>query len=160
MEFKKELEIMLEAAKAASLNIMEYYKKGFHVEIKDDNSPVTEADKTTDKLIREKLGKAFPTYAFLTEESLDDKSRLNNDYVFIVDPVDGTEDFVHHYDEFTCNIALQSIFKQGRGLVELFPRVDPDLVQTNFTSINSLDIFDRRLDLLEMPNPINLAYFK
>ncbi len=106
MEFKKELEIMLEAAKAASLNIMEYYKKGFHVEIKDDNSPVTEADKTTDKLIREKLGKAFPTYSFLTEESLDDKSRLDNDYVFIVDPVDGTEDFVHHYDEFTCNIAL------------------------------------------------------
>lgn len=106
MNFDKEFNIMLEAAKAASLNIMDYYKKGFNVEIKGDNSPVTEGDKTTDALIRKILGEKFPNYSFLTEESMDDKSRLKNDFVFIVDPIDGTEDFIHGFKEFTCNIAL------------------------------------------------------
>ena len=76
--FEKELEASLEIAKVAMKNIMNYYVHGFHTEIKDDNSPVTEADKTTDVLIREYLGKLFPTYAFLTEESEDNKDRLNN----------------------------------------------------------------------------------
>ena len=48
----------------------------------------------------------FPTYAFLTEESNDDKSRLNEKYVFIIDPLDGTKDFVAKDDMFAINIAL------------------------------------------------------
>lgn len=104
--YQKELGLMLVAAKEASKNIMKYYKEGFHTEYKDDDSPVTEADKTSDVLIRNILSKEFPGYAFLTEESRDDKSRLNNDFVFIIDPLDGTEDYVHKDDEFTVNIAL------------------------------------------------------
>ncbi len=106
MNFEKEFSSMLEAAKAASLNIMNYYKKGFNVEIKEDNSPVTEADKTTDALVKNILSKKFPNYSFLTEESIDNKERLKNDYVFIIDPIDGTEDFINGFNEFTCNIAL------------------------------------------------------
>ena len=104
--YKEELNKMLEAGREASKNIMKYYNEGFHTEYKDDDSPVTEADKTSDVLIRNILSKAFPKYAFLTEESRDDKSRLNNDYVFIIDPLDGTEDYVHKDGEFTTNIAL------------------------------------------------------
>lgn len=104
--YQEELKRMIEASKLASENIMKYYRSGFHTVLKEDNSPVTEADKTSDVLIRDYLSKYFPTYAFLTEESKDDKSRLLNDYVFIVDPLDGTEDFVHKDDEFTVNIAL------------------------------------------------------
>ena len=104
--YKEELNKMLEAGREASKNIMKYYNEGFHTEYKDDDSPVTEADKTSDILIRNILSKAFPTYAFLTEESRDDKSRLNNDYVFIIDPLDGTEDYVHKDGQFTTNIAL------------------------------------------------------
>lgn len=104
--YNKELKSMIDVAKIAMSNIMKYFNNGFNVEIKSDNSPVTEADKTTDALIKNYLSKEFPTYSFLTEESVDDKARLNNDYVFIVDPLDGTEDFVHHRDEFTTNIAL------------------------------------------------------
>ena len=104
--YQKEIEKMIEAARAASKNIMNYYNSGFHTEYKEDHSPVTEADKTSDILIKNILHEAFPNYAFLTEESRDDKSRLNNDYVFIVDPLDGTEDYVHKDDQFTVNIAL------------------------------------------------------
>lgn len=104
--WEKELQAAIEAGLEARTKILEIYHKGFDVEIKEDNSPVTVADKTADKMIREYLSTRFPTYAFLTEESDDNKDRLNNDLVWIIDPVDGTKDFVARDDEFTTNIAL------------------------------------------------------
>lgn len=104
--WEKELEKAIEAGLLAKDKIMEIYNQGFDVEIKSDNSPVTIADKTADKIIKEFLANAFPTHAFLTEESEDDLNRLNNDYVWIVDPVDGTKDFVARDGGFTTNIAL------------------------------------------------------
>lgn len=104
--WEKELQAAIEAGKRARVKIMEFYNHGFDVEIKEDNSPVTIADKTADKIIREYLHEQFPEYAFLTEESEDSDARLSNDYVWIVDPVDGTKDFVAKDDQFTTNIAL------------------------------------------------------
>ena len=104
--WEKELEKAIEAGLLAKEKIMEIYNRGFDVEIKEDDSPVTIADKTADKIIKEYLSKAFPTHAFLTEESEDNKERLKNDFVWIVDPVDGTKDFVAKDGEFTTNIAL------------------------------------------------------
>lgn len=104
--WEKELKAAIDSGLVAREKIMEIYNRGFEVEIKDDNSPVTLADKTADRMIREILAKQFPTYAFLTEESEDDKNRLNNDYVWIVDPVDGTKNFVAKDGGFTTNIAL------------------------------------------------------
>ena len=104
--WEEQLNAAIEAGVAAIKGILEIYNTDFDVEIKDDNSPVTLADKNADKVIREHLHKAFPSYAFLTEETDDDLSRLNNDYVWIVDPVDGTKDFVAKDGGFTTNIAL------------------------------------------------------
>ena len=104
--FEKELEAAIVAAKRAVKGILEIYNTPFEVEIKEDNSPVTLADKGADKLIREYLGTMFPNYGMLTEESNDDLSRLDKDYIWIVDPVDGTKDFVARDNEFTTNIAL------------------------------------------------------
>ena len=104
--FEKELEEMKIAAELARNEILKVYSQDFDVEIKSDDSPVTEADKNADAIIKKYLSEKFPTYAFLTEESLDDGSRLQNDYVFIVDPVDGTKDFVAKNGQFTTNIAL------------------------------------------------------
>ena len=104
--WEKELKEAIIAGLKAKEKIMEIYNQGFDVEIKEDNSPVTIADKTADAIIREHLKKIFPDYAFLTEESEDDKSRLLNDYVWIIDPVDGTKDFVAKDGGFTTNIAL------------------------------------------------------
>ncbi len=101
-----ELSKMISAARIASRIILDVYHKGFEVFTKDDDSPVTEADKRADDAIREYLSWFFPDYAFLTEEHADNLSRLDKDLVFIIDPLDGTKDFVDHYDEFTVNIAL------------------------------------------------------
>ena len=97
---------MQKAALDAEKRIKEVYQTAFAVEIKSDDSPVTAADKGADELIRQELHRSFPDYALLTEESKDDPSRLLNANVFIVDPVDGTKEFVARNGEFTTNIAL------------------------------------------------------
>ena len=104
--WEEQLNAAIEAGVKAIKGILEIYNTNFDVEIKDDNSPVTLADKNADKVIREYLHNKYPEYAFLTEESTDNKERLNNDYVWIVDPVDGTKDFVAKDGGFTTNIAL------------------------------------------------------
>lgn len=101
-----ELEAALAAAKSAEAAILEVYNSPFEVEIKDDHSPVTSADKKADKIIRKALHAIFPEDAFLTEESSDLEDRFKAPRVWIVDPVDGTKEFVSHNGEFTTNIAL------------------------------------------------------
>lgn len=113
------LNAMIEAALHAEKVIKEIYGKPFEVEIKGDSSPVTEADKQADALIRKEISAKFPSFAFLTEESKDTLERLSNDYVIIVDPVDGTKEFVNHHDDFTTNIALAYKHEIVVGLVNV-----------------------------------------
>jgi 3'(2'), 5'-bisphosphate nucleotidase len=103
--YEEILKEMIKAGKEASAKVFEIYKKGFHVEIKSDASPVTDADLASDKIIRSHLGK-FEDIAWLCEEDSDDLSRLDKSLVFIVDPLDGTADFVKKDDSFGINIAL------------------------------------------------------
>lgn len=105
-KYLAELSEMIKVAKDASSLVLDIYHKGFTVEIKEDDSPVTDADKNSDKVIRSHLLKCFPDHAFLSEEESDDLSRLNKDLIFIIDPLDGTKDFVNHDDEFAINLAL------------------------------------------------------
>lgn len=104
--YEKELALMIYASKLAQEKILEIYHQKFDVEIKEDSSPVTLADKSADEIIRNLLMSNFPQYGMLTEESFDDHSRLSKEYIFVVDPVDGTKDFVAKDDQFTTNIGL------------------------------------------------------
>jgi len=116
--YERELEVALNAISSVRELILDiYHSADLGVEIKEDNSPVTRADKAADKKIREILSTAFPLYALLTEESVDDKARLSNDYVWIVDPVDGTKDFVAKNDQFTVNIGLSYKHKAVLGVI-------------------------------------------
>ena len=73
---------------------------------KKDGSPVTEADTQADAFLLTELKAYYPECGFLTEESDDSLSRLEKDWVWIIDPLDGTKEFINHEDEFTVNIAL------------------------------------------------------
>lgn len=106
MDFSKELYEAKKAAITAGKKIMEIYRTDFLVDYKEDESPVTQADLQANEIILNHLKEKFPNYAYLSEESVDDISRLNNDYCFIIDPIDGTTEFVGKTGEFTVNIAL------------------------------------------------------
>ena len=69
-------------------------------------SPVSEADLAVDRFLADHLRAARPDYGWLSEETADDRSRLNHDRVFIVDPIDGTRAFLAGGDEWTVAIAV------------------------------------------------------
>lgn len=125
MQQKEILEIMKNSAIRAGELIMEVYETDFTVEYKDDNSPLTLADRKANAHIVEQLKLHFPEYAILSEETEDDLKRLENAYCFIVDPLDGTKEFVKRNGQFTVNIALA--YKQHPILGVIYVPVTKDL---------------------------------
>lgn len=95
-------------AKEAGDAIMEIYEKDFSVEYKDDKSPLTEADVKSNEIICNALTSLYPDIPILSEENkaapyVDRKSW---DYFWLIDPIDGTKEFIKKNGEFTVNIAL------------------------------------------------------
>ena len=117
--WKKELEVAIEAAREAGKAIREIYDKpeNYDVEYKQDNSPLTAADKASNAIIMKYLKEAFPGYAVLSEEEKDDKTRLENDLCFVVDPLDGTKEFIKRNGQFTVNIALSYQHQAVMGVI-------------------------------------------
>ena len=125
MDKKLILEQMKKLAVEAGEIIMEIYETDFDVDYKDDASPLTMADKRANAHIVSHLTEAFPEIAMLSEEMKDDKSRRENDYCFIVDPLDGTKEFVKRNGQFTVNIAL--VYKGDPILGVIYVPVTKDL---------------------------------
>lgn len=94
----------VEAARAAEEVIRYYYPGGFEVSRKADSSPVTEADIECERVIKQTLGHAFPAHGFYGEEL--GQESCGADYVWLVDPIDGTKSFVRGYPFFSTQIAL------------------------------------------------------
>ncbi|MCK8061426.1 MULTISPECIES: 3'(2'),5'-bisphosphate nucleotidase CysQ [unclassified Fusibacter] len=99
------VEQIREICENASEIIMSYYKTDLKISSKEDDTPVTVADKASDKLIRAAL-KLLEDIPILSEETLDTKERLKASRIWLVDPLDGTKDFIGKTDEFAINIAL------------------------------------------------------
>jgi len=98
----------------AGKEVLEYYDQDFENE-KKENTPVTDADLASEKIILNGL-KKYKDFGILSEESSfakatddknkEDKSHIGKEWVFVVDPLDGTKDFVHKIDDFSVLIAL------------------------------------------------------
>ena len=98
------LRAALKAAKAAAEDIMCYYRGDFEIELKPDQTPVTVADRRAEEIIGGILLDAFPDHGFYGEES--GKKQADADYLWLVDPIDGTKSFVGGYGMFSTQIAL------------------------------------------------------
>lgn len=117
MDFKKLETVMRRLAIEAGAVIMEIYDSGdLGVEAKDDDSPVTKADKAADALISAGLRSAFPDVALVTEEQAATHD-VDAEQFLIVDPLDGTKEFVHRRGDFTVNIAFVDKGVPVRGVV-------------------------------------------
>ncbi|MCG8600342.1 MAG: 3'(2'),5'-bisphosphate nucleotidase CysQ [Verrucomicrobiales bacterium] len=97
-------EIAMQAGKA----ILEVYGTEFSVDIKEDTSPLTDADRKGNEVIVEALGRLYPDIPIISEETkaVEYEARKNWEYFWLVDPLDGTKEFVKRNGEFTVNIAL------------------------------------------------------
>lgn len=117
---KNALRAALTAARDAAKAILDIYDTAdFGVQYKDDNSPLTRADTASNDVIVSRLRQTFPEHAILTEESEDDMPRIENDWCWIVDPLDGTKEFIKRNGEFTVNIALTYRQRPVLGVVQV-----------------------------------------
>lgn len=119
------IEEIINIAKDASIEVMKIYEKDFAIEYKDDNSPLTEADLIANEIICNSLKKLYPHIPILSEESkiISYDERKSWSYVWIIDPIDGTKEFVKKNGEFTINIALVHAHTPVLGVVYA-PSVD------------------------------------
>ncbi|WP_417238531.1 3'(2'),5'-bisphosphate nucleotidase CysQ [Bizionia sp.] len=113
----KNLQIAIKASLAAGKEIMEVYDTAFAVDFKDDNSPLTEADKKANNIINSYLVPSKIPIISEENKQTDFSIRKHWETCWIVDPLDGTKEFVKRNGEFTVNIALVTQGKPVLGVI-------------------------------------------
>jgi 3'-phosphoadenosine 5'-phosphosulfate (PAPS) 3'-phosphatase len=127
-DFERELAVAAAAATAAGAVVRDLYERAAATTYtKGDGSLVTDADLAADRAIRDALTAAFPADAILTEEGVDDDSRLGAVRCWLVDPIDGTNQFVDRTGEFDVLIALAV---DGRPVVGVLYQPTTDTLLT------------------------------
>jgi len=110
-----EIHLAINAAIKAGEAVMEVYNQNFSTTLKSDNEPITEADIKSNSIIQKIISDS--NYPILSEETTDNKERLNHKKIWIIDPLDGTTDFVNKTGEFTIMIALVENNKPILGII-------------------------------------------
>jgi len=110
LEFAREIQIATELARAAGAVLLEHYYSPFLVEQKvnalDELEEVTAADREANELIVGRLQREFPDDGILAEESVDSEHRLDRNRVWLIDPMDGTKNFINRDGDFAVQIGL------------------------------------------------------
>ena len=112
-----ELNIAKEAAIEAGKIILSFYKSDYEIKSKGFNNPVTTADNAADRMLKETLLKATPDYGWLSEETEDSKDRLSKNRVWVVDPIDGTKEFIEGIPHFVVSVGLVENGKPILGVI-------------------------------------------
>lgn len=115
------LDAVIDITRRAGREILDVYGKDFEARAKADNSPLTEADLRAHRLIVDSLGKLEPRLPVLSEESAEIpfSERAGWQRYWLVDPLDGTKEFVSRNGEFTVNIALIDDHRPVMGVVHI-----------------------------------------
>ncbi len=136
----KNLKLIIKASLDAGKAIMDVYNTPFNVEIKDDKSPLTEADKKANDVINSYLRDTKTPIISEENKQIDYSIRKKWNSCWIVDPVDGTKEFIKRNGEFTVNIALVTNGKPVLGVI--YVPVEKTLF---FAEVNSQKAFKAQL---------------
>ena len=136
------LNIAKEAAIEAGGIILNYYKADYEIQEKGHHNPVTTADREADTKLKEILLEERPNYGWLSEETVDSLDRLEKKRVWVVDPLDGTKEFIEGVPNFVISVAL---VENGTSIVgvllnpvtnEIFTAAQGEGAQLNGKTIN------------------------
>jgi myo-inositol-1(or 4)-monophosphatase len=105
-QYEKELAIAEQAAQEAGSAVMGLFKGKFDVREKSKNNPVTSADLESNRIIRDKIQNSFRDDGWLSEEDQDNSCRLGCPRVWVIDPIDGTKEFIEGVPQFAISIAF------------------------------------------------------
>ena len=105
-EFKKIAENLIDTFNIAGQDSIDLYKRGLKIEIKEDKSPVSNGDLKVNDLITNKIMKLTPNIPIISEETVDLKIKNTAKIFWLIDPIDGTKEYIAGRDEYTLNAAL------------------------------------------------------
>ena len=105
-ELKKISENLIETFKVAGKESIEIYKKGLKVKIKEDKSPVSNGDLRVNEILTNKIKELTPNIPIVSEETVDIKIKNTAKIFWLIDPIDGTKEYISGQDEYTLNAAL------------------------------------------------------
>lgn len=143
MNYDQLIPVIRKLALEAGDKIMEIYgEDDFDVKTKSDDSPVTAADEAADVLISDGLRAAFPDMMLVTEEQSATHTTTGDTFL-IVDPLDGTKEFVHRRGDFTVNIALVEKGVPTRGVVYAPAKGRMFFTQADGQSVEEIGAFDK-----------------
>ena len=117
LDIKKTVEDLIETFLDAGKVALELREKGLTKEIKSDNTPVSNGDLEVNKIVTSKLLELTPKIPIVSEETSHNKSVNNLENFWLVDPIDGTYDYIHNLEEFTINAGLILNKKPVAGLI-------------------------------------------
>lgn len=126
-DLSRELALAMQLAQEAGTIVQTFYVGSSEVEYKSPDEPVTEADRSANQHIVTRIQSAFPDDGILSEESKDDRSRLQRERVWIIDPLDGTKEFIARNGEFSIMIGLAV---KGRPVMGVVHQPTSDLMYT------------------------------
>ncbi len=155
MNYDALVPVMRRLAIEAGRKIMEIYNSDdFDVKLKSDDSPVTVADEAADAIISAGLRSAFPGVMLVTEEQAESHKAKGHTFL-IVDPLDGTKEFIHRRGDFTVNIAYVENGVPQRGVVFAPARNRMFFTQADGQSVEETGDFD--LETIGALNEINVS---
>lgn len=117
LDLKKIAEALIDTFLQAGKAAREISKRGVKVVIKTDKSPVTDGDLTVDKLLKTKIRTFDPNIPIISEETVNLKEKNHDKTFWLIDPIDGTKDYIKKKDEYTLNAALIVGLKPALGMI-------------------------------------------
>tara|TARA_B100000900_G_C20483602_1_gene676521 strand:- start:197 stop:973 length:777 start_codon:yes stop_codon:yes gene_type:complete len=116
-DFKKITEELIPVFESAGKESINLYKNGLKIEIKEDGSPVSNGDLIVNEIISKKISQLTPNIPIISEETVDTKIKNKHSIFWLIDPIDGTKEYISGKDEYTLNAALVINKKPILGLV-------------------------------------------
>ena len=116
-DIKKIVENLIQTFLDAGKISIDLRKKGLTKEIKSDNTPVSNGDLEVNKILSKKIFSLTPNIPIVSEETSENKSKNNLENFWLIDPIDGTYDYINDLDEFTINAGLIIQKKPVAGLI-------------------------------------------
>ena len=117
IEIKNTVEKLIETFLKAGRVCLDLRKKGLIKKIKSDNTPVSNGDLEVNKIISEKISEVTPTIPIVSEETSENRSNKELKDFWLIDPIDGTYDYINNLEEFTINAGLIINRKPVAGLI-------------------------------------------
>ena len=117
LNLKKICESLVNTFELAGKNSISLYEKGLKIKIKNDNSPVSNGDIEVNKILTDKINQLTPNIPVISEETVNLEEKNKNKVFWLIDPIDGTKEYIAGKDEYTLNAALVINQKPVIGLV-------------------------------------------